>query len=106
MYAIIKTGGKQYKVKEGDILEIEKIALTKNKTFEIKDVLLIYNEKEKINIGTPTISGAKVLAKVLEPEVKGEKVTIIKYKPKKRYRRKAGHRQKYTKIKIEKIVVK
>lgn len=104
MYAIIKTGGKQYIVKEGDILEIEKLPLARNKTFEIKDILLIYNEKEKFNIGTPNVSGAKVIAKVLNSEIKGEKVTVIKYKPKKRYRKKKGHRQKYTKVKIEKIV--
>lgn len=104
MYAIIKTGGKQYKIKEGETLEVEKLDGEKGETVEFNDVLLVYNDKDKVEIGTPKVSGAKVVAKVLNPEIKGEKVTIVKYKPKKRYRRKTGHRQKYTKVKIEKIV--
>ncbi len=87
MYAIIKTGGKQHKIKEGDTIAVEKLKGVRDKIFEFKDVLLIYDEKGKVNIGTPKISGAKVIAKVLDPEIKGEKVTIIKYKPKKRYRK-------------------
>jgi large subunit ribosomal protein L21 len=104
MYAIIKTGGKQYKVKEGDTLEVEKLDGEEGKDVEFTDVLLIYSDKDKVDIGTPKVSGAKVVAKVLNPDVKGEKITIVKYKAKKRYRRKTGHRQKYTKVKIEKIV--
>ncbi len=99
MFAIIATGGKQYKVKEGQILKVEKLAAENTITFD--RVLLLGGENVKI--GTPYVEGAKVEAIVLG-EVKGRKITIRKYKPKVRYRRKTGHRQKYTEVKIEKIV--
>jgi large subunit ribosomal protein L21 len=108
MFAVIKTGGKQYKVKEGDIFDIEKLEVRSGKlekSVTFSDVLLISDEKNNIKIGAPRVFGAKVKAKVLEPELKGEKIHIIKYKPKKRYRRKTGHRQRYTRVKIEKIEV-
>lgn len=104
MFAIIKTGGKQYKIKEGDILDIEKLDLKTKREVTFSDILLVSDDKSKIKIGTPKVFGAKVRAKVIEPEIKGEKIYIIKYKPKKRYRRKTGHRQKYTRVKIEKII--
>jgi large subunit ribosomal protein L21 len=85
--AVIKTGGKQYKVSVGDILNIELIEEKKDKTLEFQDLL----------------NGKKVAATVLEEEVKGEKVRIFKYKAKTRYRKTTGHRQKYTQIKIDKI---
>ncbi|MEW6407372.1 MAG: 50S ribosomal protein L21 [Patescibacteria group bacterium] len=103
MFAIIKTGGKQYKVKEGDVLDVELLGL-KEKEVTFSEVLLISDDKNNIRIGTPFVSSAKVKAKVIAPEIKGEKIYIIKYKPKKRYRRKTGHRQKYTRVKIEKII--
>lgn len=84
--AVIKTGGKQYKVKEGDILEIEKIDKKKGSILELEDIL----------------SGKKVKATILE-ENKGPKIRVFKYKSKTGYRRTTGHRQKYSKIKIEKI---
>ncbi len=99
--AVIKTGGKQYKVEEGDTLLIDKIIKPK-KTIEFKEVLLISDEKN-IKIGTPKISKATVSAEVLKPEVKGEKVITVKYKAKKRYKRKVGFRPTYTEIKITKI---
>jgi large subunit ribosomal protein L21 len=103
MYAVIRTGGKQYKVKEGDILDVEKLEKKKGDSFEFDDVLLTFDDKEKVNIGTPKVSKAKVKVKVLDPEHKAEKVIIVKYKPKKRYRKKTGHRQKYTRVEVEKI---
>lgn len=105
MYAIIRTGGKQYKVKEGDILEVEMLDKKEGENFDFDDVLLVFDDKNKIEIGMPKVSKAKVKAKVLDPAAKGEKVTIVKYKAKKRYRRNTGHRQKYTRVKIEKITV-
>ena len=94
MHAIIETGGKQYKVTEGDTLFIEKLASEagENVTFD------------KITVGTPVVEGAKVDASVVK-NGKGKKVIVFKYKPKKGYRRKQGHRQPYTKVTIGKISV-
>ena len=103
MYAIIQTGGKQYKVKEGDILDVEKLNKKEGSTFDFKDILFTFDDKSKFSLGTPKVSKASVKAKVLDPEYKAEKVVIVKYKPKKRYRRKTGHRQKYTRVEVEKI---
>lgn len=104
MLAVIKTGGKQYLVKEGDIVKIEKIEEKPGKTFDSNDVLLLTDEKgEKVEIGTPILKKIKVRAKILE-QGKNKKILVIKYKPKTRYRRKRGHRQLYTKIKILKIL--
>lgn len=103
MFAIIKTGGKQYKVKEGQILDIELLNL-KSREITFSDILLISDDKSNIKIGTPRVSNAKVKAKMIIPEVKGKKIYIIKFKPKKRYKKKTGHRQRYTRVKIEKII--
>lgn len=99
MFAIIQTGGKQYKVTEGQTLLVEK--LNAEGTIAFSDVLLIGGENMKV--GTPRVEGAKVEATVLD-QVKGPKIIVRKYKPKVRYRRKTGHRQTYTQIRIEKIV--
>jgi len=118
--AVIKTGGKQYLVKKGDRIRIEKLngpasagasAFAKatadksvgKKEITFTDVLLVSKER-KVEIGAPLIKGAKVHAKILE-QGKGEKVIIFKYKPKKRYKKKAGHRQPYTEIEIKEIVL-
>ena len=103
MLAIIKTGGKQYKVKEGDVLKVERLNKKKGDTVEFSDVFFVA-EKDgtKLKIGTPKVAGAKVTAKVVD-EAKGKKVTVIKYKSKTRYRRKKGHRQWFTALKVEKI---
>lgn len=103
-FAIIKTGGKQYKVQKGDVLEVEKLEVGRKKEVTFKEVLLISDDEKKIEVGTPLVKGAKVQAKVLEPEVKGKKVTIVKFKAKKRYKKKTGFRPKYTKVEISKIV--
>ena len=103
-YAVIRTGGKQYLVTEGQYLEVEKLELDEGQAFDITDVLLVV-DGEKVNIGQPVVIGAKVKAKLLE-QTKDQKLIIFKYKAKKNYRVKTGHRQKLSKIQIEKIEVK
>lgn len=101
MLAIIKTGGKQYKVKEGDKLEVEKLIGAKGETVIFKEVLLIGDEKE-LQIGAPTVEGSIVEAKIVKT-AKGDKVVGMKQKPKKREHTKYGHRQIHTQIEIVKI---
>ena len=99
-FAVIKTGGKQYKVQEGDTLSVEKLGQKDgNVTFE--EVLLIADDKD-VKVGTPRLSGAKVEAKVIE-EAKGKKKMVFRYKSKTRQHKKKGHRQPYTKVQITKI---
>ena len=100
MYAIIATGGKQYRVSEGDVIYIEKIDAQVDSTVSF-DVLLVGNDGD-VRIGTPIVEGAKVEGKVVG-QVRGEKIIVFKYKSKKNYRRKQGHRQPYTKVEITKI---
>lgn len=105
MLAVIKTGGKQYIVKEKDIIKIEKIEGKVGKTFNFNEVLLLFDEKiGKIELGRPFLKKIKVKAKILEQD-KNKKILVIKYKPKTRYRRKRGYRQPYTKIKILEILI-
>ena len=101
MYEIIETGGKQYRVKEGDTLLVEKLEAEQGDTITIEDVLAV-SKDGKLTVGSPIIDGAKVEAKVVE-QGKSKKVIIFKYKPKKDYRKKRGHRQPYTKLVIDKI---
>jgi large subunit ribosomal protein L21 len=104
MFAVIKTGGKQYKVKKGDEIKIEKIKGEKGDKVEFDKVLLLADEKAKdFSIGQPYLEGVKVEGKILE-QGRAKKVMIVKYKPKSRYRRKVGHRQPYTKVKINEIL--
>jgi large subunit ribosomal protein L21 len=101
--AVIKTGGKQYKVTEGQTLKIEKIEGEVGKKVNFKEILLISDDKGKeVQVGDPYLKGAKVEAEVLE-QARDKKVTVIKYKAKTRYKRTLGHRQHFTKIKITKI---
>ncbi len=100
MYAIIETGGKQYKVAEGDVIFVEKLDAEVEATYTFDKVLAIGGDEAKI--GAPVVEGASVTAKVLK-QGKDKKVIVFKYKPKKNYRRKQGHRQPYTKVQIEKI---
>jgi large subunit ribosomal protein L21 len=98
--AIIKTGGKQYKVNTGDKLKIEKIEGKEGDKVKFDEVLLVADEKGKdVKIGTPKVKDAKVEAKILK-QARAKKVTVIKYKAKIRYRRKLGHRQHYTEVEI------
>jgi large subunit ribosomal protein L21 len=101
MYAIIKTGGKQYKVSPGDIISVEKLAGNIGDKVNIDDVLMIGGDKGP-KIGSPTIKGAKVSG-VITDQRRGKKINILKYKRRKGYKRKQGHRQLYTQIKIEDI---
>ncbi len=101
MLAIIKTGGKQYKVSVGDKLEIEKIEGNEGDIIKFSEVLLIERDS-KVEIGKPLVKGAVVEAKVVK-QAKGDKISIIKYKPKKRYQKKMGHRQLLTEIEITEI---
>ncbi|SCW46137.1 large subunit ribosomal protein L21 [Paenibacillus tianmuensis] len=101
MYAIIETGGKQYKVQEGDVLYIEKLEAGEGEAVTFDRVLAVSGANGLV-VGAPIISGASVSGKV-EKHGKGEKIIVYKYKAKKNYRRKQGHRQPYTKVVIEKI---
>ena len=101
MYAIVKTGGKQYKVAEGDTLFIEKLNAEAGEAVTFDKVLAVV-DGDKATFGTPVVEGAKVEANVVK-NGKGKKVMIFKYNPKKGYRRRQGHRQPYTKVTIGKI---
>ena len=101
MQAVIATGGKQYWVKEGDIVRIEKINLENGEKVEFDQVLMVNKDGEYI-IGRPLVEKAKVTGKILN-QGKAKKVIVFKYKPKKRYRKKTGHRQPFTEVLIEEI---
>ena len=101
MYAVIKTGGKQYRVSPGDIISVEKLTGKIGDKVNIDDVLMISGDKGP-KVGSPTIKGAKVRG-VITDQRRGKKINILKYKRRKGYRRKLGHRQHYTQIKIEEI---
>ena len=102
MYAVIETGGKQYRVSEGDAISVEKLPHQVGDTVELDRVLLVSSE-QGVTIGQPVVEGAKVTAKV-ESEGLERKIVVWKYRPKERYRRRQGHRQAYTRLRIEKIV--
>jgi large subunit ribosomal protein L21 len=101
MYAVIATGGKQYRVQPGETVKVEKLELEVGKTIEFTDVLLVA-DGENIKLGTPHVAGAKVTAEVMG-DGKGPKLLIYKYRRRKGYRRKTGHRQIFTALKITKI---
>lgn len=101
MYAIIRDRGIQYRVEEGEVLEIALLDAEPGSQLELNEVLLLGGETAVV--GTPLVEGAKVLATVLG-ESKGEKIVVFKYKNKKRYRRRTGHRQRFTRISIGQIV--
>ena len=103
MHAIIETGGKQYKVAEGDTLYIEKLNVEAGETVTFDKVLAVI-DGDKATFGAPLVNGAKVDAEVVK-NGRGKKIIVFKYKPKKNYRRKQGHRQPYTKVTIGKISV-
>ena len=101
MYAIIKTGGKQYRVQKDDVIYVEKLDCQANDTVSFDEVLLVNNDTET-KIGAPTVAGATVTGKVVG-QVKSAKVVVYKYKAKKNERKKQGHRQPYTKVEITAI---
>jgi len=102
-YAIIEDGGKQFKAVEGETIEVDHFPSEVGETVDLERVLLVA-DGDKVSIGCPLVAGAKVKASVLG-QVKGPKVVVFRYKPKKRIRVKTGHRQKYTQLKIETIVI-
>lgn len=101
MYAIIETGGKQYKVSEGDVIKVEKLNVEAGSEYTFENVLVL-SDGDKISVGAPTVSGASVKATVIG-DGKAKKVIVYKYKPKKGFHKKNGHRQPFTQLKIEKI---
>jgi len=103
VFAVIKTGGKQYIIRPGDRIKVEKIEGEVGEIIEIPEVLLVKTDKE-IKIGTPLVEGAKVTASIIE-QGKAPKVIVFKKKPKKGYKRKRGHRQYYTTIEIKEILL-
>ncbi len=103
MYAVIVTGGKQFRVQEGDVIYVEKLAANVGEVVPVEQVLLV--EKDgAVKVGNPLVAGAKAVLKVLE-HGKGEKVIVFKFKSKKNYRRKQGHRQPFTKVLVEALQV-
>ncbi len=101
MYAVIKTGGKQVRVEQGQEIYVEKLDVEAGQTVEFNEVLMLGGEKTVI--GTPFVENAKVIAKV-EKQGRGKKIIVFKYKVRKNYRKKQGHRQAYTKLVVESII--
>ena len=101
MYAVIKTGGKQYSVKVGDVVYVEKLNAEDNSEVTFDQVLAV-GEEGSVKVGAPVVEGASVVAKVVKTG-KGKKIMVFKFKAKKNYRRRQGHRQPYTKVEITAI---
>jgi large subunit ribosomal protein L21 len=98
MYAVIQTGGKQYRVQEGDLVQLDRLALEPGSAVQFDEVLLVA-DGENIQVGRPHVEGAQVAGEIIGQQT-GEKIVIFKYKRRKGYRRKQGHRQLYTMVKI------
>jgi large subunit ribosomal protein L21 len=101
MYAVIKTGGKQYKVEEGTVLQVEKLEQNEGDKIEFNDILM-YSDGENVTLGNPLVENAVVKAEIIK-QAKDKKVLVFKYKRRKGYRRMRGHRQHFTEIKINSI---
>jgi len=101
VYAVVRTGSKQYRVRVGDIIEVEKLPVEPGQEVTLEDVLLVECDGT-VTVGQPVVPGARVVARVLD-QVKGPKLIVFKMKPKTRYRRKTGHRQRYTRLQVEAI---
>ena len=101
-YAIVQSGGKQYRAVEGSILEVDRLTLEPEKPCQFEEVLLLADDG-KVLVGSPTISGAKVKGVVVE-HIRGPKIRVFHYKSKMRYRKTQGHRQEYTRVRVDKIV--
>lgn len=102
MYAVVETGGKQYRMQVGDTVDVELLPAEPGQSVDLERVLLVGDEGS-VKVGQPVVAGAKVRATVVG-QVRGDKVLIFKYKPKVRYRRRQGHRQSYTRLTVEEIV--
>ena len=103
MFAVFETGGKQYKVAEGDVIKIERLAIKEGEEVSFSKVLAVGDDS--LTVGTPYVDGAAVVATVLEADQKDRKIYVFKYKAKKNEKKKIGHRQHYTKIQIKAIRV-
>lgn len=103
MYAVMKSGGRQYRASVGDTIRVEKLPAGVGERLELDEVLLVVDD-ERVEIGRPAIEGAKILATVVAQE-KGPKIRIFKYRPRQGYRRRSGHRQRYTRLRVDEIVV-
>jgi len=102
MYAIIRTGGKQYRAEPGGLIDVERLDAEAGGDIELTDVLLVA-DGDTVTIGSPTVAGAKVVAEVVS-QGRGKKIIVFKYKPKVRYRKKTGHRQHFTRLRVREIV--
>ncbi len=102
MYAVIRTGGRQYRAEVGDLIDVERLPYEVNESFEITDVLMLGNGEEA-TIGQPTVSGAVVRVTVVD-QYRAKKVVVFKYRQRTNYRRRKGHRQHYTRLRIDEIV--
>ncbi len=102
MYAVVRSGGRQYRVEEGAVIDVEKLPYEVGQTVDLDEVLLVA-DGEKATIGHPLVAGARVQATVVD-QLRARKILVWKYRPKKRYRRLKGHRQQYTRLRIEKII--
>lgn len=102
MYAIIESGGRQYRAEEGQSFSVEKLPYEVGEQIELSNVLLLADDAE-VRVGQPTVPGAAVKATVID-QYRGKKIFVWKYKPKKRYRRRSGHRQSYTRLRVDEIV--
>lgn len=103
MYAIVRTGGHQYKVAVGDQLNVEKLPVEAGEQVELNEVLMVSSD-DQVTVGDPLVAGARVTATVVDQH-RGDKIIVFKYKPKKRYRRKMGHRQDLTRLSINAITL-
>jgi large subunit ribosomal protein L21 len=104
MYAIIESGNKQYKIEKGSVIDVELLDVKKDGNIKIDNILLIA-DGDDVKIGAPYVKGAKVSAVVVEDEIKDDKVVSFKYKNKTNYHRTIGHRQRYTRLKVESISI-
>jgi len=102
MFAVVKTGGKQYRVSQGDQIRVEKLPGSVGETVELSDVLLVVDDEENIRLGQPIVEGATVRAEIVD-QARARKIIVFKMKRRKNYRRKAGHRQPYTALRIVEI---
>ncbi len=102
-YAVIESGGKQFLAREGETIDVDRVPSEVGEKITFEDILLVVDDS-KVEVGKPLVKGAKVRATVVS-QVKGPKIVVFKYKPKQRYRRKQGHRQRYTRVAIDKITL-
>lgn len=102
MYAVVETGGKQYRVTPGGVIAVERLPGSVGESVELARVLLV-GEGDTVKVGAPVVAGAKVRATILD-QVRGSKVTVFKFRRRRKYRRKTGHRQALTRLRVEEIV--